>query len=288
MLGTRAAAEQRRREAEAVEQAAKQKAQQRAALEKELPAKIRTWREKLKNAQVTAEKGDPAEGHRQSEGVGKEMDDARVALGDPEPAELATAAKDAKKQADHLKAHSDLLAGVAAIDGNITKGKEHAKNREWLEADKAYDAALDLVRVMEKAPDQAKSYLPKDFDAAKKRAEAEKQKRAIAGPVATEKKRLQKEEEKRKEAEAYAALCGPAPGIGAWDGEVIGLESALKKTAHDPDSIDVENCTSPVLTGKVCWVFVCDVRGKNMFGANVLQRKKFAYSKALGFEDLTD
>jgi hypothetical protein len=285
LLGPRAAAEQKRRESEATEQAAQQKAQQRAALEKQLPPKVQAWREKLKSAQATADKGEPAEGHRQAEGVAKEMEDARVALGEPEPAELTTAIKDAKKQADLLKAHADLLAGVAAIDTNITKGKEHAKNREWLEADKAYDAALDLVRVMEKAPDQAKSYLPKDFDAAKKKTEAEKQKRAIAGPVATEKKRLEQEEKKRKEAETYAALCGEAPGIGAWDGEVIGLESALKKTAHDPDSIDVENCTTPVLTGKVCWVFICDVRGKNMFGAMILQRRKFSFSKALGFSE---
>lgn len=288
LVGSQAVEAERRQAAESARRADEEKTRKRAALEQELPSKLKSWRGTLERAQATADRGNPSDAHRQAEGVRKEIEDSRLALGDPEPPELAAAAKDAKQRAERLKAHADLLEGVAAIDTNIAKGKEHQKNREWLEADKAFDAALELVSLMEKAPAPARAYLPKDFDPAKKRRETERHKMSIAGPVAREKKRLEQEAEKRKQAEAYAALCGTAPTISAWDGEVVGLESALKETAHDPDSIDVEHCTTPVLTGKICWVFSCDVRGKNMFGAKILLRKKFSYSTALGFQELED
>jgi hypothetical protein len=90
---------------------------------------------------------------------------------------------------------------------------------------------------------------------------------------------------KEDKAAVYAALCGEKPSISSWDGEVIGLERALKETANDPDSIDVEKCTNPVLTTENCWLVTCNVRGKNGFGALILQRHTFAYSKALGFQE---
>jgi MFS family permease len=39
----------------------------------------------------------------------------------------------------------------------------------------------------------------------------------------------------------------------------VGIASALKRVAHNPDSIDVENCTDPVLTDKHCWVTTTSV-----------------------------
>ena len=62
----------------------------------------------------------------------------------------------------------------------------------------------------------------------------------------------------------------------------------IKQTAHDPDSIDVENCTQPVMSGEACWLFGCDVRGKNAFGAKVFSRKRYSYSKALGFQEVNE
>jgi hypothetical protein len=110
------------------------------------------------------------------------------------------------------------------------------------------------------------------------------------GPLVerTRRKQAAIAERERREAaaaEALAAVCGPKPSISSWDGEVIGLERALKKTAHDPDSIDVENCTDPILTKKRCWITTCDVRGKNMFGAKIYQRKQYSVSR-LGFEEV--
>jgi len=61
------------------------------------------------------------------------------------------------------------------------------------------------------------------------------------------------------------------------------LESKIEESAHDPDSIDVSNCTRPVLSKDNCWVSTCDVRGKNAFGALTLQKQTWSYSKALGF-----
>jgi hypothetical protein len=77
---------------------------------------------------------------------------------------------------------------------------------------------------------------------------------------------------------APAARCGEAPKINAWDGELVGLEAMLKQTAHDPGSIDVEDCTPPELNEKYCWLSVCKVRGRNAFGALVLNHTLFGYA----------
>jgi hypothetical protein len=46
------------------------------------------------------------------------------------------------------------------------------------------------------------------------------------------------------------------------------IDHHFKRSAHDPGSIDSENCTVPVLT-EGCWKTSCIVRGKNAFGAMV-------------------
>lgn len=72
-----------------------------------------------------------------------------------------------------------------------------------------------------------------------------------------------------------AARCGAErPSLSVFEGELIGSESYVAQTAHDPDSIDVENCTPPAL-GRQCWESTCDVRGRNAFGAMVLNRMTF-------------
>jgi hypothetical protein len=81
------------------------------------------------------------------------------------------------------------------------------------------------------------------------------------------------------------SFCGDKPVCSAWDGGCLAIESALKRTAHDPSSIDVENCTDPVLYERQCWVTTCDVRGRNAFGAMILQRKQFSISK-LGVDEI--
>lgn len=78
---------------------------------------------------------------------------------------------------------------------------------------------------------------------------------------------------------ALSAVCGDTPPmISAWDGELVGAERYLAASAHDPDSIDVEHCTNPVLT-RACWVTTCEVRGRNAFGMRVLNRVRFSVGR---------
>lgn len=89
---------------------------------------------------------------------------------------------------------------------------------------------------------------------------------------------------------AYRVLCGEdAPVMSPWDGELVGAETYVGQTAHDPDSIDVERCTVPVLTREDCWSTTCQVRGRNAFGALVLNRMRFnvaAHNRILGAQQL--
>lgn len=97
----------------------------------------------------------------------------------------------------------------------------------------------------------------------------ERRRREIRGPV-------------REAAEALAlrTICGNRPSVGGWDGELLGSESYMRRTAHDPGSIDVENCTQPVLTRRNCWVSECTVRGRNAFGAMVANTVRFSVGAA--------
>jgi len=55
----------------------------------------------------------------------------------------------------------------------------------------------------------------------------------------------------------------------------MGAKEYLQRTANDPDSIEVTNCSDPVVKLGTCWSVVCDVRGKNAFNAKVLNRIVF-------------
>lgn len=77
----------------------------------------------------------------------------------------------------------------------------------------------------------------------------------------------------------YMEGCGPKPTLSAWDGELPGAERLMRRTAHDPDSIDVENCTVPQMSDKHCWVTKCQVRGTNAFGAKILNQKVFTWKE---------
>jgi hypothetical protein len=91
---------------------------------------------------------------------------------------------------------------------------------------------------------------------------------------------VKKAQRAQAEALALSAVCGDSPpAISGWDGELIGAESYIAQGAHDPDSIDVENCTRPVLSKDNCWVTACSVRGKNAFGALVHNRMAFSVGR---------
>jgi hypothetical protein len=179
-----------------------------------------------------------------------------------------------------LKAGAELMKSVAASNELMEKAKGLISAQSWIEAETASQEARESLKKIETV-DKAVSdrFLPgAKFNLVAKVATAEQYLRSVKAPA-------EKAKQKKIEEEAYAILCGPSPQPDSWDGEIPGLEYAIARTAHDPDSIDVENCTRPVLTTKRCWQFTCDVRGKNAFGALVLNVKTFYYSKIAGFEE---
>lgn len=172
----------------------------------------------------------------------------------------------------------------------MKKGAELASQRSWLGADSAWDDALAKIADAKiadakKANADFGNIISNGFEPEKLKGKVMGLKAGIASGVAAEKRRLKKEDEERAKEAAFAALCGEAPMISPWDGELVGLERVLKETANDPDSIDVEKCTNPKLTTTHCWVSTCNVRGKNAFGALILLDKTYAHSK-LGFEEV--
>lgn len=170
-----------------------------------------------------------------------------------------------------------ILDNYEQLENKRKEASASIKDKKWLEADSAFTEALELLSKVRESSEDLKRYLPKSFSAEQIKKDIEKQMKQIKPKV---------ENEKRKESErlAYIAICGEKPYCGGWDGECVGIASAVKRVAHDPGSIDIENCTDPVLTKDQCWVTTCDVRGKNMFGAMILQRKSFSISK-LGIEE---
>ncbi|WP_437638748.1 hypothetical protein [Sorangium sp. So ce854] len=274
-------------EAAKAEQAllAEQALQKRRA---EIPTLVKTWREELDKALVHAETNS-ASAHERAKAIAKEIADEQVQLGNPIPQELIEAGQYARKIQGDVEKYIDLANALIGIPADTEKGKMAAAAQKWIDADASYDSALSSIGYLESLSEPWRSKIPASFDLAGQRRRVEALKRGIAGAVARERTRIERAEAKRKaeeeKAAAYRALCGEAPVLSPWDGEVVGLESVIQRTAHDPDSIDVENCTQPILSEKNCWVFSCQVRGKNAFGAKVLNQHTYSHSR-LGFEQL--
>lgn len=167
---------------------------------------------------------------------------------------------------------------------DLEDAAEKARNRNYVAADQALERVLRGLSV----PPRLAAWLPMN-DVNRLRAAAQAKKRAIAWGVTKQEAAIAAAERKQQAANAaaemYEKLCGDKPERSGWDGEIIGLERHIKETANDPDSIDVEKCTVPVMTEKRCWVSTCNVRGKNAFGALILLRKTYSFSK-LGVEEV--
>ena len=261
----------------------------RADLQQQLPAEIDAWRQKLGEAARVGESASQLDNAKTlTAKLAAELEAAATTLGKP-TAELEALQADTGHQLDQINARIELPTKLARVEQAIATGKKLSRGNTFMEADASFDSALQLLNEIEGGGDALKPFYPKAFNPTTRRADVTKLKTNIAAPLAQERKRHEREEKKRQEKEArqaaYAALCGEKPVVSAWDGEVIGLESAIKENAHDPDSIDVEDCTDPQLSSDECWVFACKVRGKNAFGAMILQHKAFSFSKALGFRE---
>ncbi|NUP07963.1 MAG: hypothetical protein HOW73_18105 [Polyangiaceae bacterium] len=165
---------------------------------------------------------------------------------------------------------------VADLDKRLAKVDTLFIKRDFTGASeelKAAEAQLD-----EAAPTAASSGA--DYRRLKKRASAQRDK-LKPKLEAIEKKA----EDERQKAELYSAICGERPNPSAWDGSIYAVTRAVKEYAHDPDSIEVTECAVPKLSADSCWVTVCKVRGKNAFGATILNVKGFSIS-TLGAAEL--
>lgn len=259
-------------------QAAQERATKRAGIEREMPARVAEWKQKMAQARTTAE-SDPSAASALGTEIEAQLTQTLKDMGEPRIAAFDETVKEWQTLKADVKTRTDLLEAVATFDQTVARIKELIKGKQWLLADEACDEVLKAVTVIQDTPPAIKEQLAKSFDAKRKRAQVTQLKASIAGPV-------KRETDRKAEEAAYAAICGDPPQRSSWDGEIVGLESHIQQTAHDPDSIDVENCTIPQLTSdKVCWLFTCQVRGKNMFGAKILLERSFSYSR-LGFQEV--
>lgn len=156
-----------------------------------------------------------------------------------------------------------FVQATAAI--TVARRALDTEHPDALAAEVAYDGALAQLRALSA---DVRTTL---------RAELTPLERQLTSKRARNHRAAARIQAERERAAARLLQCGTAPGISAWDGELFGAESFVERGAHDPSSIDVENCTVPQLSTSrnQCWLSTCDVRGTNAFGAMVLNRMQF-------------
>lgn len=161
-----------------------------------------------------------------------------------------------ERAAPFVQATAAVTAARRALDS------EHS---DALAAELAYDGALAQLRGLR---DDVRSAM---------RAELTPLERELSSKRARNHRAAARVQAERERAAARLLQCGTAPGLSGWDGELFGAELFVERGAHDPSSIDVENCTVPQLSTSrnQCWLSTCDVRGTNAFGATVLNRMLF-------------
>lgn len=90
-------------------------------------------------------------------------------------------------------------------------------------------------------------------------------------------------EAKRRARAQLEARIGKEPVPSNWDGAYYEVERLLKRTAHDPDSIDMEPCTKAVVT-ETGWRTRCAFRGRNAFGGLILTEGVFEIRHGEAYE----
>lgn len=272
--------------------AAQQQAQREAVLRLEhlrsqSDAAAKQWSGALDSVESLLNQGRPHDAYSKLEAAKKDVPQLDLT---PVPPSIAALLPRHQALESRLKPIEDALHNLETLESQRGDIKQAMERKDWLAVMGSLQSARGLLALLREASPEAKRFFPSSVSLERYEEQLKKTER-LAEPKAARLRReierqAEKERKQRAMQEAYEALCGPKPGVSAWDGEVAGIERALKKVAHDPDSIDVENCTDPIMTEKHCWVTSCDVRGKNMFGAKILQRKRFSVSK-VGVEDLS-
>lgn len=196
---------------------------------------------------------------------------------DPVPAEiqpLLPQVMGLAQRINRLSAVSTAVHDLSALKGQAKELAQSQNNaKDWSMIVDIVAKALRQVEVLENADAEARQLIPSGLNLRQERASLERQRD-------TYRERMHKAEAAeaadRKAAEDAAAICGPQPRRSEWDGEVSAVTYFVKESAHDPSSIEVKDCSVPVLTTQDCWVTTCAVRGKNVLGAMVLERVEFS------------
>lgn len=78
-----------------------------------------------------------------------------------------------------------------------------------------------------------------------------------------------------KENEARIARFGNPPTQSGWDSSYHVVKNYLKSVANDPESIEMDGCTSVQYDSNAGWVVGCKFFGKNAFGGKIRNFKWF-------------
>jgi hypothetical protein len=164
------------------------------------------------------------------------------------------------------------------IEKAITTAAQQRAKKDYEGADaslKSVESQLDDVRGTDAETSADWKRLKPQADAQRKLLQPILDKIARAEQAQADKEKRE-EDARQAAAAALKETCGEVPLVSAWDGSIPIVERHLRSSAHDPDSIEVSECTTPVLNDAVCWVSTCKVRGNNAFGGKILQIMRFA------------
>ncbi len=263
----RVQAERQAEEARAAEHAAAERAAEaqrereriarQAQLRQEAQQRLATITQQIDAAEAQINAGDYEDA---SVALGAPLAAAGELAGMPNPPTGAPAALQ-RAQATHQRAVGFISARQSIESATTTAtGARAAARDNALHTQQNIDNALAALNAIQGEPaDEFHS------DIARARRNLERASRSIAPQV------RRQEREIRRLAELMVR-CGTKPS----DLRVrVESTSLMEQAAHDPDSIEVDNCSEPQLDNRACWTWSCNVRGRNMFGALVLNRRRF-------------
>ncbi len=245
------------------------------SLKKNMSTVVLTCRARIDVAKAALEKSNYAQAEENLAQVSGWIDPYLRLL--PVPPEIASVRQIYERLAAEVAPITKAQAAWKKAQEAITDGDGSLKARKFVEAQTFFVTAQDLLKGI--GDPSAKTL---GLDLSHTASAVESKLKLLKRPAAREEAALQKA---RIEREAVAYACGEKPERSAWDGAIIGLESALKENAHDPRSIDVSACSEPVMSDKRCWIFRCKVRGKNAFGALILKTPMYEKNR-FGFSEI--
>jgi len=173
----------------------------------------------------------------------------------------------------HHQAKSALQEKIKAENSAKVRLKREEKTKDIVDRLKSVPANelkenKDLyAQLVQLNPDNEK-YKQKSDYYSRKLIEDEERKRVEQEKENRERQKIEKEHEDR------ITRFGEPPKKSAWDGSYYAVGQYLKIVANDPDSIEVDGCTSVYHT-KDGWLVGCTYRGRNAFGGMIRKSSWF-------------